>query len=100
MSSYASNFKGYAGTNRLSCPSGTDCSNGPLQSGWDSEKWPRSAEIIRYGQTSSGVSSGWTSASITAFSNMLKNIYQPVIQNGSGLNGNLDMSMIHGTIHI
>ena len=100
MNTYASNFRGYAGTNGLSCPSGTDCSNGPLQSGWDSEKWPRAAEIIRYGKTSSGAGSGWSSSSITAFSNMLKNIYQPVIQNGSGVNGNWDMSMIDGMMQI
>jgi hypothetical protein len=100
MNAYASNFRGYAGTNGLSCPSGTDCSNGPLQSGWDSEKWPRAAEIIRYGTTSSGAGSGWSSSSITAFSNMLKNIYQPVIQNGSGQNGNWDASMIDGMMQI
>jgi hypothetical protein len=100
MNTYASSFRGYAGTNGLSCPSGTDCSNGPLQSGWDAEKWPRAAEIIRYGRTSSGAASGWSATSITAFSNMLKNIYQPVIQNGSGVNGNWDMSMIDGTMQI
>ena len=100
MNTYARNFKGYAGTNGLTCPSGTDCSNGPLQSGWDAEKWPRAAEIIRYGQTSSGAGSGWAAADITAFSTMLKNIYQPVIQNGSGVNGNWDMSMIDGIIQI
>jgi hypothetical protein len=100
MNKYSSSFRGYAGTNGLSCPSGTDCSNGPLQSGWDSEKWPRAAEIIRYGKTSSGQGSGWSSSSITAFSNMLKNIYQPVIQNGSGVNGNWDMSMIDGIMQI
>lgn len=97
MNAYANNFKGYAGTNGLSCPSGTDCSNGPLQSGWDSEKWPRAAEIIRYGH---GGSAGWSSSSFTAFSNMLKNVYQPVIQNGSGVNGNWDMSMIDGMMQI
>jgi alginate lyase len=100
MNTYASGFKGYAGTNGLSCPSGTDCSNGPLQSGWDSEKWPRAAEIIRYGKTSSGATSGWSASDITAFSNMLKKIYQPVIQNGSGVNGNWDMTMIDGTMQI
>src|SRR5882724_8546261 len=100
MDTYAANFRGYAGTNGLACPGGTDCSNGPLQSGWDAEKWPRAAEIIRYGRTSSGAGSGWSAASITAFSNMLKNIYQPVIQNGSGVNGNWDMSMIDGMMQI
>jgi hypothetical protein len=100
MNTYARNFRGYAGTNGLSCPSGTDCSNGPLQSGWDAEKWPRAAEIIRYGKTSSGAGSGWATADITAFKNMLNNIYLPVIQNGSGVNGNWDMSMIDGVMQI
>ena len=100
MNTYARNFRGYAGTNGLSCPSGTDCSNGPLQSGWDSEKWPRAAEIIRYGRTTSGAGSGWSASDITAFANMLAHIYQPVIQNGSGVNGNWDMSMIDGTMQI
>jgi hypothetical protein len=31
---------------------------------------------------------------------MLKNVYQPVIQNGSGVNGNWDMTMIDGTMQI
>jgi Alginate lyase len=100
LNAYAKSFRGYAGTNGLSCPSGTDCSNGPLQAGWDAEKWPRAAEIIRYGKTSSGAGSGWSTADSTAFSNMLKNVYQPVIQNGSGVNGNWDMTMIDGTIQI
>ena len=100
MNTYAASFKGYAGTNGLPCPSGTDCSNGPLQSGWDAEKWPRAAEIVRYGKTSGGATSGWSSADITAFSNMLKKLYQPVIQNGSGVNGNWDMTMIDGTMQI
>src|SRR5580704_2951004 len=100
MNAYAKNFKGYAGSNGLSCPSGTDCSNAPLQSGWDAEKWPRAAEIIRYGTTSSGAGSGWATADITAFSNMLVKIYQPVIQNGSGVNGNWDASMIDGMMQI
>jgi hypothetical protein len=99
MNTYAANFKGYAGTNGLSCPSGTDCSNGPLQSGWDTEKWPRAAEIIEYGRPG-GASSGWSSSSITAFTNMLNNVYLPVIQNGSGTNGNWDMSMIDGMMQI
>src|SRR5580698_10844953 len=93
-------FKGYAGTNGLSCPSGTDCSNGPLQSGWDSEKWPRAAEILYYGKTSSGAGSGWSTTSFNNFKNMMVSVYQPVIQNGSGTNGNWDMSMIEGTMEI
>jgi len=100
MNTYAREFRGYAGTNGLPCPSGTDCSNGPLQSGWDAEKWPRAAEIIRYARTSSGAGAGWSSANITAFTNMLRNIIQPVIQNGSGVNGNWDMTMINGMMQI
>ena len=100
MNAYARNFRGYAGTNGLPCPSGTDCSNGPLQSGWDAEKWPRAAEIIRYGTTSTGAGSGWSASDIAAFSALLQNIYQPVIQNGSGVNGNWDMSMIDGMMQI
>ena len=100
MNTYARNFKGYAGSNGLSCPSGTDCSNAPLQSGWDAEKWPRAAEIIRYETTSSGATSGWSAADSAAFSNMLVKVYQPVIQNGSGVNGNWDASMIDGMMQI
>ncbi|WP_263367092.1 alginate lyase family protein [Edaphobacter bradus] len=99
MNTYANNFIGYAGTNGLSCPSGTDCSNGPLQSGWDSQKWPRAAEIIRWGKPG-GNGSGWSSSNIQAFTNMLNNVYLPVIQNGSGVNGNWDMSMIDGIMQI
>jgi len=52
-------------------------------------------------QTGGGFILGaWSSSSITAFTNMLKNIYQPVIQNGSGVNGNWDMSMIDGMMQI
>jgi len=99
MNTYASNFQGYAGTPGHSCPSGMDCSNGPLQSGWDSEKWPRAAEIIRWGQPG-GVGSGWSQSDIQAFTNMLNTVYLPVIQNGSGVNGNWDMSMIDGIMQI
>jgi hypothetical protein len=133
MNTYARNFKGYAGTNGLPCPSHTDCSNGPLQSGWDSEKWPRAAEIIRYGRFACRADdedrrhedhrkddhhedgeereehhhpgavcggSGWADSDIAAFATLLSTIYQPVIQNGSGVNGNWDMTMIDGTMQI
>jgi len=98
MNTYASQFKGFAGyTPGHSCPSGTDCSNGPLQAGWDSEKWPRAAEIIRYGH---GGSAGWSTTNFNAFKTMMTNIYLPIIQNGSGVNGNWDMSMIEGIMGI
>jgi hypothetical protein len=100
MNAYATGFHGYAGTDGITCPSGTDCSNGPLQSGWDSEKWPRAAEILYYGTTSTGAGSGWSTTNFNAFKSMMVNVYQPVIQNGSGTNGNWDMSMIEGTMEI
>lgn len=100
LNTYSASFKGYAGTRGLTCPSGTDCSNGPLQSAWDAEKWPRAAEILRYGRTSGGQGSGWSSSAIAAFQRMLVDLYQPVVENGSGTNGNWDMSMIDATMQI
>jgi hypothetical protein len=98
MNAYSSGFKGYAGyTSGLPCPSGTTCSNGPLQAAWDAEKWPRAAEIIRYGNNGSA---GWSSADSTAFANMLTNIFVPIIYNGSSSNGNWEMSMIEGMMGI
>jgi len=98
MNTWVSSFKGFAGyTTGYPCPAGTDCSNGPLQAGWDSEKWPRAAEIIRY---ANGGSAGWAATDITAFSNMLKNIYEPIIYNGKDGNGNWELSMIDGMMGI
>lgn len=99
MNAYSHNFKGYAGfTTGYACPgASTTCSNGPLQSAWDSVKWPRAAEIIRYGN---GGAAGWLPADIALFSSMLKNIYEPIIYNGAGDNGNWELSMIEGMMGI
>ncbi|MDX1901971.1 MAG: hypothetical protein SFW66_08225 [Gammaproteobacteria bacterium] len=98
MNTYAYQFKGFAGyTPGYPCPTKGACTNGPLQAAWDSEKWPRAAEIIRYGN---GGSAGWAAADITAFSNMLKNIYLPLIYKGSAGNGNWELSMIDGMMGI
>jgi hypothetical protein len=82
LNAYGHNLKGY--TN----------SNAPLQAAWGASKWARAAEIIRY------TNAGWKSADIQAFSNMLTTVSLPLIQNGSGANGNWELSMIEGTIGI
>jgi uncharacterized membrane protein len=95
LNTYANNFKGYAGyTPGDTCPSGTDCSNGPLQAAWDSQKWPRAAEIIRYSNA------GWPAAQATAFGTMLNTYMRPRLINGSTSNGNWETSMIEGLIGI
>jgi hypothetical protein len=95
MNTYANNFKGYAGyTPGDPCPSGTDCSNGPLQAAWDSQKWPRAAEIIRYSNA------GWPAAQAAAFGTMLNTYMRPLLINGSTSNGNWEISMIEGLIGI
>jgi Bacterial Ig domain/Alginate lyase len=91
LNTYANNFKGYAGyTPGDTCPSGTDCSNGPLQSAWDSQKWPRAAEIIRYSNA------GWPAAQAAAFGTMLNTYMRPLLINGSTSNGNWEISMVEG----
>jgi Alginate lyase len=82
LNAYGHNLKGY--TN----------SNAPLQAAWGASKWARAAEIIRY------TNAGWKSEDIEAFSNMLTTVSLPLIQNGSGANGNWELSMIEGTIGI
>src|SRR5882757_6157586 len=95
LNTYANNFKGYAGyTPGDTCPSGTDCSNGPLQAAWDSQKWPRAAEIIRHSNA------GWPAAQVAAFGTMLNTYMRPLLINGSTSNGNWEISMIEGLIGI
>jgi Alginate lyase len=82
LNAYGHNLKGY--TN----------SNAPLQAAWGSSKWPRAAEIIRY------TNAGWKPEDIQAFSHMLTTVPLPLIENGSGANGNWELSMIEATIGI
>jgi len=82
MNTYGQHLKGY------------NNSNAPLQAGWDSEKWPVAAEIIRHSNA------GWSSEDIQVFSKMLSGVIQPMIQNGSGANGNWELSMIDGMMGI
>jgi hypothetical protein len=70
-------------------------SNAPLQTAWAGSSWPRAAEIIRY------TYSGWSSANITRFGNMLRNVYLPEIINGNTYsNGNWELSMMEASIGI
>jgi hypothetical protein len=96
MNTYSHTFKGYAGwTPGLACPTKpAECSNAPLQAAWDSEKWSRAAEIIRYSKA------GWAESDVQSFADMLKKIYVPLIYNGSGANGNWELSMIDGMMGI
>ncbi|RSL16577.1 alginate lyase [Edaphobacter aggregans] len=82
LNTYGYNLKGY--TN----------SNAPLQAAWDSEKFPRAAEIIRY------TNAGWADADIQQFKTMLSTVILPGIINGSTSNGNWEISMIEGMINI
>jgi hypothetical protein len=69
-------------------------SNGPLQQGWAGATWPRGAEIIRHTYT------GWAAADIARFETMLKTQYLPGVINGSGANGNWELTMIDAAIGI
>jgi hypothetical protein len=82
LNTYAYNLKGYTNSNE------------PLQAAWDSEKFPRAAEIIRYS------SAGWANADIQQFKRMLSTVILPRIINGSSSNGNWEISMIEGMINI
>jgi hypothetical protein len=82
LNTYGYNLKGYTNSNE------------PLQAAWDSEKFPRAAEIIRY------INAGWTDADIQQFKSMLNNVILPRIINGSTSNGNWEISMIEGMINI
>src|SRR5882757_6338537 len=78
LNTYGYNLKGYTNSNE------------PLQAAWDSEKFPRAAEIIRY------TNAGWADADIQEFKTMLNTIILPRIINGSTSNGNWEISMIEG----
>ncbi|WP_440073640.1 alginate lyase family protein [Streptosporangium sp. OZ121] len=69
-------------------------SNAPLQTGWAGSSWPRAAEIIRYTYT------GWSAASVSRFSTMLRTVYLPKIINGSNSNGNWELSMMEAALGI
>jgi hypothetical protein len=82
VNAYAHNLRGY--TN----------SNAPLQAAWSGENWPRAGEILRYSN------SGWKPEDISAFSKMLTGVILPLIRDGSGGNGNWELSMIDAMMGI
>jgi hypothetical protein len=69
-------------------------SNAPLQSAWVAEVFPRAAEIIRY------TYSGWSEDDIEQFETMLTDVYLPQVIDGSGSNGNWELSMIEAAMNI
>ncbi|KAJ4305472.1 hypothetical protein N0V90_001003 [Kalmusia sp. IMI 367209] len=60
-----------------------------LQSGWVASTWARAAEIIRY------TDAGWSSSSIASFEGMLRDVYLPLVREGSADNpNNIDSAML------
>jgi len=82
LNTYSKNLKAY--TN----------SNAPLQAAWSSSKWPRAAEILRYSDA------GWSADDVASFSKMLTTVVVPLIYEGSGNNGNWELSMIEAMMGI
>lgn len=73
---------------------GHQLSNAPLQSGWSGTVWPEAAEIIRYTYT------GWASADVAAFRNLLITQYEPYLVSGSCKNGNWELVMTSAMMNI
>ena len=69
-------------------------SNAPLESAWTGSLWPRAGEIILR------TYDGWAAADVSQFKSMVKNVYLPLVVNGSHSNGNWEASMIEATIGI
>ena len=67
-------------------------SNAPLQTGWAGSVWPRAAEIIKYTYSS------WPNSG--RFATMLRNVYLPMVRNGSNSNGNWELSMMEASVGI
>jgi hypothetical protein len=62
-------------------------SNALLQTGWSGASWARAAEIIRHSNA------GWAASDVSAFENMLRNVYLPTLLKGSNSNGNWELGM-------
>jgi len=67
-------------------------SNAPLQAAWSLANWVRAGEIIRHSNAD------WADADIMTFENMLRNVYIPIVINGSTENGNWELVMMEGAI--
>jgi hypothetical protein len=95
MDYYAKNVVGYGNVNGQNVGGVVvSSSNTPLQAAWDSQKWPRAAEIIRYSNA------GWPAADAKAFGQWMNTVIVPQLINGSTSNGNWEISMIEGLINI
>jgi hypothetical protein len=68
--------------------------NAPLQSAWVSEVFPRAAELMKH------TYDGWDGDNQQRFADMLRNVYLPLMIDGSDRNGNWDLSMIDAVINI
>jgi hypothetical protein len=83
LNSYGHNLKKY------------NNSNAPLQAAWGGSKWGRAAELAN---RLPGVN--WAASDVTAFKNMLNTVIIPLIYDGSGSNGNWELSMIEAMMAI
>ncbi|KAL4888347.1 chondroitin AC/alginate lyase [Aspergillus ambiguus] len=82
MNSWSNTIQSHGGT------------NAPLQAGWAASSWTRAAEIIRY------TDAGWASADISAFEEMLRDVYLPEVIVGSDFNGNWELVMMEAALGI
>jgi hypothetical protein len=69
-------------------------SNGPLQAGWAGAVWPRAAELMR------ATYPAWPAADIDVFKTMLRTAYLAAVINGSGANGNWELSFMDAAVAI
>jgi hypothetical protein len=68
--------------------------NAPLQTGWSASMWAPAAEIIRH------TGAGWSNADFDRFKKMLRDVYRPMLINGSCANGNWELIMTNGLLGI
>ncbi|KAK2608898.1 hypothetical protein QQS21_002611 [Conoideocrella luteorostrata] len=69
-------------------------SNAPLQAAWAAADWARAGEIIRY------TGAGWSTADISAFEGMLRDVYLPIVKNGSTNPNNWELVLMEASIAI
>lgn len=68
--------------------------NALLQTGWAGTSFARAAEIIRH------TGANWAASDLTAFQNLLRNVYLPTVINGSDRNGNWDLGIFYAAIGV
>ena len=73
---------------------GYNDSNAPLQAAWGASKWSRAAELIIHSDA------GWPAKKAQAFIDFLTTVSIPLIYEGSGANGNWELSMTEGMMGI